>query len=158
MDDYIDRFDPDFWRSFDDDNFRIFYQIDWVIEEEPVMPIIKFQMSVPEDFDYFAQVSVEVMELNVQYSLDEQTKNLRANIHNMVNGLDNLEIRKNTDEHLPFLEVSYTGTIEGVTLQYVQYQWYVCNKIITLSFITELETVSDFADTQNLIFKTFQIK
>ena len=158
MSEHIDRFNPDYWRSYNDENFRIFYQQDWIVEEEPTMPIIKFQMSVPDDFEYFAQVGVEVLELNVQYSLDEQMKNFKANIHNMINGLDNLVIEKNMDEHLPYLEIAFTGIIEGVVLQYAQYQWYICNRIITLSFITELDTSSDFAETKNMIFKTFQIK
>jgi hypothetical protein len=154
----IDRFDSEFWSVWQNDEFKIFYPKDWVINEEPLMPIIKFQIEVPEDFDYYANVSVEVFEMNTKYSLNEQMKNLESNIPNLINGLDNFTIIKNTDEHISFLEVLYTGVIEGIIFQYSQYQWYICNKMITLTFLTEKDTVSDLSKTKELIFNNFKIK
>ena len=153
----IDRYSADFWEVWQEDDFIIYYQKDWV-NLEPSFPIIKFQAEVPEDFEYYASVNVVVDVRNDNLPEEEYISSVKDNLGKFITGLDNLTINRNTDEHFVFHEISYTSNQEGFLIQHTQYLWLICNKAITLSFVCGLDAVSDFAKTKALIFNTFQIK
>ena len=117
----IDRFDSDFWVRWENDFFRIYFQKDWV-EVEPEIPIIKFQIQVPDDSDFFATVNVLVDNRIDNLESDEYVETIKPSLERIIFGFDNYKIEENSEEHITFYNISYTSKQEGVNLAHNQYE------------------------------------
>jgi len=157
MSEELDRFDPNFWKAWQNDDFKIFHQKDWIVIE-PALPIIKYQISVPEDFYYFATANVIIDIRNDDLSNNEYLDSIKNNLPKMILGFDNYSVDENTDEHITYYKINYTSKQEGIDLHHEQYIWLICDKAYSLSFVYELDAIDEFKKTKNLIFNTFKIK
>lgn len=152
-----DLFNPEFWESWENDDFRILILKDWE-EVKPELPIVKFQIQVPDDYDYFATINVMVDNRIDNMQPDEFVETIKPSLERMIFGFDNYKLLKNTDEHISYYEISYTSMQEGIKLFHNQYLWLLCNKVYGLTFGCEFEAKEEFIPIKNVIFKTFEIK
>ncbi len=152
-----DLFDPHYWNEWEGENFTLIFPEDWDLME-PFLPAMKFMAIASDNYDYGASVGVSVANQTDGLSVEEQMEQYKKNMPMFVADIDNVNIQKNTDEHLDFYKATYTGTIDDVLVQFEQYLWFVCNKLITLSFTHTMNPPEEFQNIKEIIFLAFKIK
>ncbi len=152
-----DLFDPHFWNEWEGENFTIIFPADWELME-PLFPAMKFTALTSDNHNYGASISVTVANQVAGLSVDEQLDHYKKNMPIIVSDLDNVNIEKKDDEHLDYYKATYTGTADEEVLQYEQYMWFVCDKLITLSFTSSINPPEEFQMIKKIIFLAFKIK
>ncbi len=152
-----DLFDPHFWNEWEGEDFSIIFPADWEVVE-PFIPAMKFMALTSDDHDYGATLGVSVANQVAGLSIDEQLGHYKKNMPIMISGLDNVDIEKKDDEHLDYYKATYTGIIDDAQVQYEQYMWFVCDKLITLTFTSIIDPPEEFRMIKEIIFLAFKIK